>query len=255
MPELSRPATTAASPSVAPRSVTTARPVAPESRIDVGDIAVRLFHERGYEATSATEIAEAAGLSRSTFFRQFHSKDDVIFADHDELLAHISEFFQSPHPDPWAAVCAAAIMVFERFHDRLDIVRLRDTVLRDNEILRDRETVMVSRYEKVFAAYLRGAQPALGALVAIRFAAAVTATHNYELRRLIRSDAPFGTEALAAGLGEIRRLLAPTASTDTALTATASSATTEPEVVVAVFASSASPTSIARAIEQHLHSR
>ena len=254
MPELSRPATTAASPSTAPRSVTTARPVAPVSRIDVGDIAVRLFHERGYEATSATEIAEAAGLSRSTFFRQFHSKDDVIFADHDELLAHISEFFQSPHPDPWAAVCAAAIMVFERFHDRLDIVRLRDTVLRDNEILRDRETVMVSRYEKVFAAYLRGAQPALGALVAIRFAAAVTATHNYELRRLIRSDMPFGTEALAAELAQIRRLLGPAAATE-APTGTVADAVTaaDAEVVVAVFASSASPASIARAIEQHLH--
>lgn len=247
MPELSRPAANA-----------------PQSRIEVGDIAVRLFHEHGYESTSATEIAEAAGLSRSTFFRQFHSKDDVIFADHDELLAHISDFFQSPHPDPWAAVCTAAVMVFDRFHDRLDIVRLRDTVLRDNEILRDRETVMVSRYEKVFAAYLRRAQPSHSALVAIRFAAAVTATHNYELRRLIRSDTRFGTEALAAELAEIRRLLAPATPTEAptrlpiqapkmAQAGTAGAATTA-EVVVAVFATSASPASVARAIEQHLHS-
>ena len=261
MPELPR----RAAPAAVPRTTIAPRPASPESRIDVGDIALRLFHERGYEATSATEIAEAAGLSRSTFFRQFHSKDDVIFADHEDLLAHISEFFQAPHPDPWAAVCDAAVMVFERFHDRLDMVRLRDTVLRDHEILRDRETVMVSRYEKTFAAYLRRVQPAESALVAIRFAAAVTATHNYELRRLIRAETSFGPEALATELGEIRRLLAPAA---TPASATAPAPSTAPpagdtsvstethaEIVVAVFASSASPTSIARAIEQHLHSR
>ncbi|MFO7689143.1 MAG: TetR/AcrR family transcriptional regulator [Cryobacterium sp.] len=227
-----------------------ARPVSLESRTDVGDIAVRLFHERGYDATSATEIARAAGLSRSTFFRQFHSKDDVIFADHEELLAQISVFFEATHPDPWTAVCDAAIMVFERFHDRLDIVRLRDLVLRDNENLRDRETVMVSRYEKTFAAYLRRVEPEHGALPAIRYAAAITATHNYELRRLIRSETPFDPRVLAAELADIRRLLGPIDPGQTR-----SSGTTGSDLVVAVFPATTSPAQIARAIENTLRNR
>jgi AcrR family transcriptional regulator len=219
------------------------------SRIDVGDIAVRLFHEQGYEATSATEIAEAAGLSRSTFFRQFRSKDDVIFADHDELLDHIAAYFGQEHADPWIAVCDAAIMVFEQFHTRLEIVRLRDQVVRQSEILRDRETVMVSRYEKTFSAYLRR-QPTIGALSSIRFAAAVTATHNFELRRLIRSADPFGPAELAAALAEVRRLLRPTDPEANAVTLSANPAA--PDIVVAVFPASTSPAELARLIGQRL---
>lgn len=224
------------------------------SRLNVGDIAVRLFHERGYDATSATEIAEAAGLSRSTFFRQFRSKDDVIFADHDELLTHIADYFDRDHADPWIAVCEAAIMVFDQFHVRLEIVRLRDQVVRESEILRDRETVMVSRYEKIFSAYLRRL-PGVGALSAIRFAAAVTATHNYELRRLIRAPEPFGPEALVAALAEVRRLLHP-AGIEAAAAGTTPQTAGPPmaasDIVVAVFPASTPPAELARLIAERI---
>ena len=33
-----------------------------------------LFDERGYEQTTVDDIAERAGLSRATFFRQYRSK-------------------------------------------------------------------------------------------------------------------------------------------------------------------------------------
>jgi len=218
----------------------------PLTRVDVADIAVRLFHEQGYEATSATQIAEAAGVSRSTFFRQFGSKDDVIFADHDELLEQISAYFATPHADPWVAVCDAAALVFERFRDRLAVVRVRDLVVRESQVLRDRETVMVSRYEKTFAAYIRRMLPGLSPLTAIRFAAAITATHNFELRRLIRSDEPVGPDELAREFVEVRRLFAPNFAADDLADATGSG------IVVAVFPASASPHELAQAIEERL---
>ncbi len=216
----------------------------PLTRVEVADVAVRLFHERGYEATSATEIAEAAGVSRSTFFRQFGSKDDVIFADHDELLEQISAYFATQHSDPWIAVCDAAALVFERFRERLEIVRLRDLVVRESQVLRDRETIMVSRYEKTFAAYLRQMLPGIAPLTAIRFASAVTATHNFELRRLIRSDDPVGPEELADELLVVRRLFSP--EPDSGAGAPRS------DLVVAVFPASASPHEMALAIEERL---
>jgi AcrR family transcriptional regulator len=37
-----------------------------------------LFMERGYEATTLDAIAEAAGISRRTFFYYFASKDDIL---------------------------------------------------------------------------------------------------------------------------------------------------------------------------------
>lgn len=219
---------------------------APLTRVDVADIAVRLFHDHGYEATSATQIAEAAGVSRSTFFRQFGSKDDVIFADHDELLEQISAYFASQPADPWLAVCDAAALVFERFRERLEVVRLRDLVVRESQVLRDRETIMVSRYEKTFAAYLRRMLPGIPPLTAIRFASAVTATHNFELRRLIRSDDPVGPEELADELLAVRRLFAPNGG------AISPAGTTRPDLVVAVFPASTTPHEVALAIEEQL---
>ena len=220
------------------------------TRVEVADVAVRLFRERGYEATSATEIAEAAGVSRSTFFRQFRSKDDVIFADHDELLEQIARHFELPHADPWLAVCEAATMVFERFRERLEVVRIRDLVVRETPVLHDRETVMVIRYERMFASYLRSSAPAVPALAAIRFAAAVTATHNYELRRLIRSTADDPRAAalpaeLAAELAQVRRMFRPDGRAP-------AGPAPGPELVVAVFPASMDPGDLARAVEERL---
>ncbi|AGZ42249.1 acyl-CoA-like ligand-binding transcription factor [Actinoplanes friuliensis] len=43
--------------------------------------AMRLFDEQGYAATTVDQIAEAADVSQSTFFRYFPTKEDVVLAD------------------------------------------------------------------------------------------------------------------------------------------------------------------------------
>ncbi|MEV6771457.1 TetR family transcriptional regulator [Nocardia sp. NPDC051030] len=43
--------------------------------------AFRLFREQGYNETTVEQIAEAADVSPSTFFRYFPSKDQVVLAD------------------------------------------------------------------------------------------------------------------------------------------------------------------------------
>ncbi len=43
--------------------------------------ALRLFREQGYEATTVNQIAEAAEISPSTFFRYFPTKEDVVLYD------------------------------------------------------------------------------------------------------------------------------------------------------------------------------
>src|SRR5206468_1885774 len=47
--------------------------------------AVDLFTEQGYDATTVGQIAERAGVTRSTFFRHFGDKRDVLVAGQETL--------------------------------------------------------------------------------------------------------------------------------------------------------------------------
>jgi AcrR family transcriptional regulator len=75
------------------------------------DTAKRLFLERGYDATAVEHIAEAAGVSRATFYTYFASKRDVVVGvslmASDAMLAAIRRFGELPadwtldHIDTW----------------------------------------------------------------------------------------------------------------------------------------------------------
>jgi AcrR family transcriptional regulator len=47
--------------------------------------AVDLFTEQGYDATTVAQIAESAGVTRSTFFRHFSDKREVLAAGQETL--------------------------------------------------------------------------------------------------------------------------------------------------------------------------
>lgn len=51
------------------------------SRAEIRDIAVGLFAQQGYSATSLEQIATAAAISRTTLFSYFPAKRDLIWAE------------------------------------------------------------------------------------------------------------------------------------------------------------------------------
>ncbi len=53
--------------------------------------AVDLFTEQGYDATTVTQIAERAGVTRSTFFRHFSDKREVLAAGQETLSLLLAE--------------------------------------------------------------------------------------------------------------------------------------------------------------------
>ncbi|MEV0293475.1 TetR family transcriptional regulator [Nocardia sp. NPDC050710] len=174
-------------------------------RLTVVDQALLLFAEKGYEATTVDEIAEAAGISRRTFFRQFRSKEDVIFADHESQLTQAAAYLAGAQGDPWEAVCAAVVQVFERFTQWREIAGRRYRVVRRVPALREREIVTVFRYERLFTDYLRERLPEVPDLARVQFTAAVTATHNYLLRRMVRGESDAGAADLRLELAAIPR--------------------------------------------------
>ncbi|WAH41277.1 TetR family transcriptional regulator [Alicyclobacillus fastidiosus] len=51
------------------------------TRVAIQQHALRLFREQGYQETTVEQIAEAAEVSPSTFFRYFPTKEDVVLSD------------------------------------------------------------------------------------------------------------------------------------------------------------------------------
>jgi mycofactocin system transcriptional regulator len=59
------------------------------SRHELQEIAVRLFAEQGFEATTIEQITAEAGVSERTFFRYFTTKASVLWADFDTEVSAI----------------------------------------------------------------------------------------------------------------------------------------------------------------------
>ncbi|MEV7087705.1 helix-turn-helix domain-containing protein [Streptomyces sp. NPDC093085] len=53
--------------------------------------AVDLFTEQGYDATTVAQIAERAGVTKSTFFRYFPDKRELLVAGQETLSALLTE--------------------------------------------------------------------------------------------------------------------------------------------------------------------
>ena len=101
--------------------------------------ALRLFREKGYVATTVEQIAEAAEVSPSTFFRYFPSKEDVVLYDPTDLPMFAAFEAQPPEVSPIRAIRNAMWQVFgglsaEELAGQLD----RDELIRAVPELRSR---------------------------------------------------------------------------------------------------------------------
>jgi AcrR family transcriptional regulator len=106
--------------------------------------ALELFEERGYERTTVVEIAERAGLTKSTFFRHFQDKREVLFGGGTLPGLLVAAIEAAPgDATPFEAVARALEAVGrEAFTPaRRELVARRRAVIAANPELREREAL------------------------------------------------------------------------------------------------------------------
>jgi AcrR family transcriptional regulator len=88
---------------------------------------LRLIREQGYDATTVEQIAEAAEVSPSTFFRYYPTKEDVVLQDDLDLLWIEAFRAQPPELSTIAAMRAALREAFANMSEA-DMTVLRETM-------------------------------------------------------------------------------------------------------------------------------
>ncbi len=174
------------------------------------DAAFELFQSQGFDATTVDDIAQRAEVGRTTFFRHFRAKEDVVFPDHPALAAAVAARLHASREEPPAqAVTEAALIVLDSYVAEGERARVRYRLVRSVEPLRARELASTQPYQRAFGRFLRdrsgdGAWTAAhGAPYAEVVAAAVIAAHNSVLRRWLREQSADPRQELREVVAEV----------------------------------------------------
>jgi AcrR family transcriptional regulator len=97
------------------------------TRASLREHALRLFREKGYQNTTVEQIAAAAEVSPSTFFRYFPTKEDLVLQDDMDLRMIEALEQQPPDLGPVAAVRAASRQMFDSY-TAADMEIVRETI-------------------------------------------------------------------------------------------------------------------------------
>src|SRR5579862_7825303 len=131
----------------------------PDARGRLEQAAMALYAERGFDQTTAAEIAARAGLTERTFFRHYADKREVLFAG-SELLAELLVASIAGVPDDATPLVAAFTALeevgalIEESRGR-DFARARHTIIAANAELQERGLIKLASWAGAIAGALR----------------------------------------------------------------------------------------------------
>ncbi len=168
-------------------------------------MALDLFRERGFDATTVDDVAEAAGIGRRTFFRYFASKNDVVWGDFERGLSALRERLARSDDRPLLDALREAVLAFNALGpDEEPYHRERMPLILQVPALQAHSTLRYAAWRDVVAEYAarRLAEPAdalLPQLVAhVCLGAALTAYEQW-----LRDDGADLQVLLDAALGAL----------------------------------------------------
>ena len=145
----------------------------PKDRGDVRrrmrEAALELFHEKGYDRTTAAEIAARAGVTERTFFRHFPDKREVLFNE-AELGARLeTAIAEAPRElSPLGVVVWAFQSLAPMFEENLRFAEPGQAVIAQTPALQERQLAKTAMITSTIAEALqrRDLDPVLAGLAA-----------------------------------------------------------------------------------------
>jgi len=111
------------------------RAVVTDSRQEILRTAARLFHRRGYDATSMNDVAAALKFSKGGLYHHFQSKDEILFS----LLEHAMQITQERVMEP--------------------VLKVQDPEQRLRDLVRRHVEVVLSPYDREISIMLHENHP------------------------------------------------------------------------------------------------
>ncbi len=125
------------------------------TRETIAKVALELFVEHGFHATTIKQIADAADVAPRTVSHYFPSKEELVFPDHDVVFAELERRLTERLPGETAADALRAwiawLLELMEDSDR-DEVRRRREVVESDPALRTFERGLQERAERTIAA-------------------------------------------------------------------------------------------------------
>ncbi|MEU7893095.1 helix-turn-helix domain-containing protein [Nonomuraea sp. NPDC049152] len=128
-----------------------------DTRAKIQEIALRLFTEQGYEATSLREIAEELGVTKAALYYHFKTKDDIVASLAADRIAEQDEILAWLRSQPKTAETRKELLLryadqLERSHHDLGrFLERNQTSLRDHPTIKAMRTRMLEVAEELSA--------------------------------------------------------------------------------------------------------
>jgi AcrR family transcriptional regulator len=125
------------------------------------EAALELFLEHGFDNVTTDDIAAAVDVSKTTFYRYFESKEDVLLGSTEERSASMRQALERrPVDEPvLVAVRHALVGLVSQYDEARDAALLKARVMRDSRSLVARNLEQQAACENVVADFVRSRLP------------------------------------------------------------------------------------------------
>ena len=111
------------------------------ARANVLEIAHRLFHAQGFDATTIEQICAEALISKRTFFRYYRDKEALVFPNREERLEVFVSFLEANRDvdNPFESLRLATRVFGANYNKNKKRLRAQQKVIRSSFVLLSRE--------------------------------------------------------------------------------------------------------------------